>query len=58
MGLRDLPQGYLLFVVTMLSLSLVGAFTRSRRFHGFFAVFWPCLLLFFLGTTTLARIAA
>jgi hypothetical protein len=58
MGLRDLPEGYVFFVSILLTLSLVGAFTRSRRFHGFFAVFWLCALLTYLGTTTLARIAA
>jgi len=58
MGLRDLPEGYVFFVSVLLTLSLIGAFTRSRRFHGFFAVFWLCALLTYLGTTTLARIAA
>jgi len=58
MGLRELPQHYVIFVVTMFSLSLVGAFTRNRRFHGLFAVFWLCFFLAYLGMTTLARIAA
>ncbi len=58
MGLRDLPQHYLFFFATMFLLCLVGAFTRNRRYHGFFAVFWLCALLSYLGTTTLARIAA
>ncbi|NIQ81711.1 MAG: hypothetical protein GTN93_27175, partial [Anaerolineae bacterium] len=39
MGLRELPQAYLLFVTTMLTLSLVGALTRNRLYHAFFAVF-------------------
>jgi hypothetical protein len=57
-GLRDLPQLYLLFVGTMLALSLAGAITSSRRFHELCAPFWLVLLLGYLGLTTLAVIAA
>lgn len=58
MGLRELPQAYLFFIITMLTLSLAGALTRNRFFHGFFAVFWFVLVLGYLGLTTLSKIAA
>ncbi len=57
MGLRDLPEFYLFFVTTLLILSVVAAFTRSRRFHAVYSVFWFVFLLGYLGSTTLARIA-
>jgi hypothetical protein len=58
MGLRELPEVYLLFVGTMFTLALVGAITDSRRYHAFFVVFWLICVLGYLGSTTLARIAA
>jgi hypothetical protein len=58
MGLRELPQLYVVFVAVMLVLALVAAVTDSRRYHGFYVVFWLVSLLAYLGSTTLARIAA
>ncbi len=57
MGLRDLPEFYPVFVTTLFVLSVVAAFTRSRRYHAFFSVFWFVFILGYLGSTTLARIA-
>jgi hypothetical protein len=57
MGLRELPELYLLFVSTMLAFSLAAAVTRSRKFHAFYAIFWFLGVLAYLGSTTLARIA-
>jgi len=57
MGLRDLPEFYLFFVTTLFTLTVVAAFTRSRRYHGLFSVFWFVFVLGYLGSTTLARIA-
>ena len=58
MGLRDLPEFYLIFVTTLFTLSVVAAFTRSRRFHAVYSVFWFVFILGYLGSTTLARIAS
>jgi hypothetical protein len=57
-GLRELPQHYFFFVLTMLGLSLAGAITSNRRYHQFYAPFWLLFLLGYLGLTTLAVIAA
>ncbi len=57
-GLRELPQHYFAFIATMLPLTLFGAFTRSRRYHSFFAIFWLVIVLVYLGFTTLLKIAA
>jgi len=58
MGLRELPQGYLFFIFSVVALSVVGALSSSKRYHGFFAVNWFLMILIYLGATTLARIAA
>lgn len=57
-GLRELPSLYVLFVGTLTGLSLLGAVTKNRRFHQFYAVFWLIFVLGYLAQTTLARIAA
>jgi hypothetical protein len=57
-GLRDLPQLYLLFIPTLLILSLVGAVTSSRKYHAVFSVVWAISMLTYLGLTTLSNIAA
>lgn len=58
MGLRALPQLYIIFVSVMFTLCAIAAFTKSRRYHAFFVVFWLVTVLTYLGTTTLLRIAA
>lgn len=57
-GLRDLPEHYFFFVGVMLVLSLTGALTNNRRYHGIYAVAWLLFLLGYLGVTTLAKMAA
>jgi hypothetical protein len=57
-GLREPPQFYMLFVPSLLILSLIGAVTSNRRYHAFFSIYWLCAILVYLGFTTLARIAA
>jgi hypothetical protein len=57
-GLRELPQSYLVFVSSMLGLSLIGGATSNRLYHAVFSVYWLVALLAYLGLTTLSRIAA
>jgi hypothetical protein len=57
LDLRELPQWYFLNVGINISLALIAAITKNPRFHAFFAPFWLAFLLFYLGFTTLAKIA-
>lgn len=57
-GLRDLPPAYLVWVAVHIVGSAVAARTDSRRYHGFFAVFWLMWTLAYLIMTTLGQIAA
>jgi len=57
-GLRDLPQGYALFSITFIALSVVGALWSNRTFHKLFAVFWAVTTILYLSATTLREIAA
>ena len=56
-GLRDLPQAYLVFALTQLTLALVGCFVSNRKFHKAYAVVYPTLTLGYLSLTTLRQIA-
>jgi hypothetical protein len=58
MGLRGLPQAYFVFIAVLMSLILIGVFTRSRRYHAFLALAWLACVLGYLGSSTLSRIAA
>lgn len=57
-GLRDLPQAYLWMVAAQITLGLIGALWSNRKYHQFFAVFWPISTVGYLSVTTLAQIAA
>jgi hypothetical protein len=56
-GLRDLPEAYLLFVATHISLATVGAFWANGTYHKIYAVAWPIMTIGYLSITTLAAIA-
>ena len=56
-GLRDLPQAYLLFASTHIFLAILGAFWSNRTYHRIFAVAWPIITIGYLSVTTLAAIA-
>ena len=55
--LRDLPEAYLVFVLTHLVLGLIGALWANKTYHKFYAVFWPILTIGYMSFTTLAQIA-
>ncbi len=58
-GLRALPGGYVVFVSTLIVLSIAAVFSKSERFHAFFAVFWLVWVLgYLLIIETLAQIGA
>lgn len=57
-GLRDLPQAYLGFVITLIVLSVVGVVWSNKTYHKFFAIFWPIFTIGYLSITTLRQIAA
>ena len=57
-GLRGLPEAYLAFSVSQITLAAIAAFWSNMRFHRFYAVFWPVFTLSYLSITTLAEIAA
>lgn len=56
-GARDLPEAYLAFVITQITLNLLGAFWSNKAFHQAFAVFTPVFTIAYLSATTLAQIA-
>lgn len=57
-GMRGLPSGYIVFVSSLIGLSIFAAITKNQRFHAFFTVFWFVWVLgFVLGSDLLARIA-
>ncbi len=56
-SLREVPQHYFVFVGVLLVLTSIGIATASRRYHGFFAVFWLIWFVGYLSLTTLAKIA-
>ncbi len=57
-GLRGLPEEYLAFAFTHITLNVVAAIWSNKTFHKFYAVFWSLLTLGYLSFTTLALIAA
>ena len=56
-GLRELPADYLVLAIPHITLSVVAAFWTNRKFHSFFAIFWPLYTVGYLSVTTLAEIA-
>ena len=56
-GLRDLPEGYIVFVAPHLVLPAIAAVTSNRYYHIGFALFWPVWTVGYLSVTTLAQIA-
>ncbi len=57
-GMRDLPEAYLVLVITQLGLNLIGVFWSNKTFHKVYALFWPVFTIGYLSTTTLMQIAA
>lgn len=57
-GLRGLPEAYLVFALSHFFLNVVAAFWPNKTYHRFYAVFWPVFTLGYLSLTTLAEIAA
>ena len=57
-GLRGLPEAYLAFSVTQITLAVIAATWSNKTFHKFYAVFWLVFTLSYLSITTLAEIAA
>jgi hypothetical protein len=56
-GLRELPADYLVLAIPHIVLSVVAAFWANKKYHSFFAVFWPVYTVGYLSVTTLAEIA-
>lgn len=56
-GVRDLPQAYLVFVTVHIILSVIGIFWADKVYHKAFAVFMPIFTIGYLSVTTLAEIA-
>lgn len=57
-GLREVPQYYLIHILSLLVLCLIGAVTSNRRYHAVFSVYHLVATFVYLGFTTLSRIAA
>ena len=57
-GLRQLPEAYIVLIATQIILAALGIAWSNKRFHRFYAVFWPVFTLGYLSVTTLAQIAA
>jgi hypothetical protein len=57
-GLRALPTAYLGWATVILVLAATAAWTDSKRFHAFYAVFWLVWVLGFLSLSTLNLIAS
>ena len=57
-GLRELPDAYLVFVIAHLGFSMIGVFWSNKTFHKVFALFWSVFTIGYLSTTTLLQIAA
>jgi hypothetical protein len=55
-GLRDLPEGYVLFVSTFIALGLIGAIWSNKTYHKIFAVLWGTVAIAYLSATTLREI--
>ncbi|MFC1661871.1 hypothetical protein ACFL3S_10555 [Gemmatimonadota bacterium] len=55
-GSREVPQLYLVYIPSLLILSVIGAISRNRLFHAAFPVFWLVSLLLYLGLRVLAQI--
>ena len=56
-GVRDLPNAYIAFVVSQITFAIAGAVSANEVFHRFYAVFWPVATLGYLSWSTLAEIA-
>ena len=56
-GLRALPAAYTAWVTALLVLAAYAAWTDSKRYHSFYAVFWLVWVLGYLSLTTLNVIA-
>jgi hypothetical protein len=56
-GLRGLPEAYLVFALSQITLAIVAAIWSNRVYHKFYAVFWLVFTLGYLSLTTLAEIA-
>ena len=57
-GMRDLPEAYLVFIITQLGSSVIAVFWSNRTYHRIFALSWPVFTIGYLSITTLVQIAA
>ncbi len=55
--LRELPDAYLALAIPHIVLATIAAFSSSKIYHKFFAIFWPIFTVGYLSMTTLAEIA-